>query len=116
MDAVVASVMVDGNDIEALAAFWSKLLGIGERTRVPGYIWLDAMPEDGPSLAFQQVPEPKQVKNRVHLDISADDPEAFIARVEELGGSRLADHELEGFHWTVLADPEGNEFCVAKSE
>ncbi len=116
MNAVVASVMVDGNDIEALAAFWSKLLGIAEKMRFPGYLWLNAMTEGGPALAFQQVPEPKQVKNRLHLDISADDPEAFIARVEELGGSRLADHELEGFHWTVLADPEGNEFCVTKSE
>jgi len=116
MDAVVASVMVDGNDIEALAAFWSKLLGIGEKSRFPGYIWLESLGQGGPSLAFQQVPEAKQVKNRLHLDLSTDNPGAFIARVEELGGSRLADHELEGFHWTVLGDPEGNEFCVAKSE
>ena len=111
---VLASVMIDGNNIETLAAFWSKVLGVGERMRFPGYIWLESTIKGGPTLAFQQVPEEKQVKNRVHLDFSVEDPEALVTRVEELGGSRLADHEIEGFHWTVLGDPEGNEFCVAK--
>ena len=80
--------------------------------RFPGFVWLGRMGEGGPSLAFQQVPEAKTVKNRLHLDLAADDPGALIARVLDLGGSRLADHEISGFRWTVLADPAGNEFCV----
>lgn len=70
----------------------------------------------GQSLAFQQVPQKKTVKNRVHLDMRHPDPEAFVARVEELGGRRVEDHEIMGFHWSVLADPEGNDFCVAEAE
>ena len=52
------------------------------------------------------------MKNRMHLDLVAEDPEALVARVLALGGSRLADHEMGDLHWTVMADPEGNEFCV----
>ena len=48
----------------------------------------------------------------MHLDLAVEDPEAFIARVVELGGTRLQDHEMGGIRWTVMADPEGSEFCV----
>ncbi len=63
-----------------------------------------------PRLFFQLVPEPKVVKNRVHLDLSADDPAAEIARLTELGATVAAEHE----HLTVLLDPDGNEFCVSR--
>ena len=52
------------------------------------------------------------MKNRVHLDLAHPEPEPFIAKVIALGGSRIEDHESTGLHWTVLADPEGNEFCI----
>jgi predicted enzyme related to lactoylglutathione lyase len=108
----VSSVVLDCSDVDVMVAFWSELLGLEERVRFPGFVWLSRL-SGGPSLAFQQVPEPKVGKNRMHLDLACDDPEATIARVESLGGRRLADHEIQGFHWTVMADPEGNEFCVA---
>lgn len=63
-----------------------------------------------PRLCFQLVPESKVVKNRVHLDLSADDPAAEIARLTELGATVAAEHE----HLTVLADPDGNEFCLSR--
>jgi hypothetical protein len=63
-----------------------------------------------PRLFFQLVPESKVVKNRVHLDLSADDPAAEIARLTELGATVAAEHE----HLTVLLDPDGNEFCVSR--
>jgi hypothetical protein len=63
-----------------------------------------------PRLFFQLVPESKVVKNRVHLDLSADDPAAEIARLTELGATVAAEHE----HMTVLADPDGNEFCLSR--
>ena len=114
--AVVGSVMVDCNDLERVVGFWREILGLEERMRFPGYVFLGRLSPKGPRLAFQQVPEPKTVKNRVHLDLGATDPEAFIARATGLGATRLADHNMPGIHWTVMADPEGNEFCVAPAE
>jgi catechol 2,3-dioxygenase-like lactoylglutathione lyase family enzyme len=114
--AVVGSVMVDCNDLEKVVGFWEEILGLEERMRFPGYVFLGRMSPKGPRLALQQVPEPKTVKNRVHLDLGAADPEAFIVRAMGLGATRLADHDLPGIHWTVMADPEGNEFCVAPAE
>ena len=68
----------------------------------------------GPRLLFQQVPEGKQVKNRIHLDVVAgDDRESVIARCIELGATKLWDGEQGPHTWVTLADPEGNEFCVA---
>jgi hypothetical protein len=63
-----------------------------------------------PRLFFQLVPETKSVKNRVHLDLTADDPVAEVARLTELGATVVAEHE----RWTTLADPDGNEFCVLR--
>ncbi len=110
---VVSSVMIDCNDLDRAVGFWREILGLEERMRFPGYVFLGRVSPRGPFLAFQQVPEAKTVKNRVHLDLGAADPEAFIARAVALGASRLAEHEMPGIRWTVMADPEGNEFCVA---
>ncbi len=62
-----------------------------------------------PQLTFQLVPESKVVKNRVHLDLAAEDRAAEIARLTSLGARVLAEYD----HWTTLADPDGNEFCVS---
>jgi catechol-2,3-dioxygenase len=113
--ATVSTIMVDCNDLEGMAAFWSAVLGLREKSRFSGYVWLSRVSERGPALAFQQVPEPRRGKNRIHLDLTVDDPERLIARVVGLGGNRVEDHEIAGFHWDVLADPEGNVFCVAKA-
>ncbi len=112
----VASLVIDCNDMEELAAFWGELLDLEVAARYPDYVFLSKMNGDGPNLAFQLVPEPKTVKNRAHLDLSTPDREEVVARIEELGGKRLADHEIEGFHWTTCADPQGNEFDVADAE
>jgi len=68
----------------------------------------------GGRLLFQQVPESKLTKNRVHLDVRAgDDRDAVIARCLELGATRLWDGQQGPHTWVTLADPEGNEFCVS---
>ncbi len=110
--AFVGTVMIDCNDLDAMVKFWSEALGLEEKARYPDYVWLSRLGEKGPALAFQRVPEPRQGKNRIHLDIAAEDPEAFAAHIIELGGSKVEDHESHGFRWSVLADPEGNVFCV----
>jgi len=112
----VFSVMLDCNDLDKEVAFWREMLGLEERERFEGFVFLSRMGGTGPGLALQRVPEAKAVKNRMHLDLVAEDREAQVARVLELGGSRLADHEMGGFHWTVMGDPEGNEFCIAPKE
>jgi predicted enzyme related to lactoylglutathione lyase len=108
----VGAVMINCHDPSALMEFWSQIIGIEIDHEFPGYIFGTRIPGNHIRLAFQKVPEDKSVKNRLHLDMSHEDPEALIVKVESLGGSRIEDHELGGFTWTVLADPEGNEFCV----
>ena len=88
------------------------MIGLEETRSYPGFVWLGRMGEGGPALAFQQVPEKKAGKNRLHLDLGVEDREAFITHVESLGASRVEDHQIGEFHWTVMGDPEGNEFCV----
>ena len=64
---------------------------------------------------FARVPEPKAVKNRVHLDVIAADIEAEIARLVRLGGTRVARRDEYGYAWTLMRDPEGNEFDLGKA-
>ena len=68
-------------------------------------------PVGAPCFFFQRVPEAKVGKNRLHLDLMADDPEVELARLIALGASVLADRRSSE-HWVTLADPEGNEFCL----
>jgi hypothetical protein len=66
------------------------------------------------TLFLQKVPEPKPGKNRMHLDIAVLDEQAVVERLLALGARRLWRVDFTTHHWTVLADPEGNEFCVGK--
>ena len=109
------AVTIDCADPGALAEFWGKVLGTeidwvaGEG---PHYIDLKAIP-GGPRIRFQRVPEPKPTKNRLHIDLLTGDLDAAAARVEALGGRKTGAFAEYGFEWIVLADPEGNEFCIA---
>ena len=71
--------------------------------------------DDGPRLGFQHVPEPTPGKNRVHLDLTAPDRELEVERLLVEGALPVARHEVNGFVWVVLADPEGNQFCVSQA-
>lgn len=69
---------------------------------------------DGPRLGFQKVPDPAPGKNRVHLDFTTKDLDAEVLRLVAAGASEVGRHQVgESFRWVVLADPEGNAFCVA---
>ena len=106
----LSMVCFDANDPPALAEFWAHLLG-GERTvDKDGDAWV-VMPNGGPRLDFLRVPESKEIKNRLHLDIHATDVEAATAEAVALGAT-LADDVYDGGRWQVLRDPEGNEFCL----
>lgn len=108
-------VQVDAADPEAQAAFWAAVLGTTVRGRMGDpahYVTL----EGAPRLVFQRVPEPKVVKNRLHLDLRVADIEAATAAVEALGATRFGggDIEEDGVRWRVMLDPEGNEFCLVE--
>jgi predicted enzyme related to lactoylglutathione lyase len=110
MNTKVWGIVVDCVDPDGLATFWSRLLNRDIADRAGPYVNLAPDPSGGPGIAFQKVVEPKRSKNRVHLDIHCDDVRAVARRVAELGGQRAAGYEPGGF--LVMADPEGNEFCL----
>ncbi|HEX6538458.1 MAG TPA: VOC family protein [Candidatus Dormibacteraeota bacterium] len=105
------SVVLDCHDKGRVARFWSAALGLPLRgPDQDGDIWLE--PGDGsPDLLFEEVPESKTVKNRLHLDLRPDDQAQEVARLESLGARRI-DIGQGDVSWVVMADPEGNEFCV----
>ena len=109
----LSHVIIDALDPEALATFWCGLLETEVAARIDGgrFVFLRAM-EGQPAIGIQRVPEPKSTKNRVHVDLEVGDLEATTRWVRTHGGSRVADHRLGDFHWRVVADPEGNEFCL----
>jgi predicted enzyme related to lactoylglutathione lyase len=112
--ATVVTVVINVRDYEGAKEFWSALLGVGIAREVPGFFcWLEAQHDGGISVALQRVPDPTPGRNRVHIDTGVPDIDAAQARIVELGGSHLEDHEFGGFRWKVMADPEGNEFCIA---
>jgi predicted enzyme related to lactoylglutathione lyase len=110
-DIAVRGITIDVTDLDRSKAFWSRLLGITARTSSDSYVWFDEV-APGVTLILQRVPELKTVKNRVHLEILAADPEATISRVEELGGSQIGDVDDPEYAFTVMGDPDGNEFCL----
>lgn len=117
MTSIVRHVTFDSHDAARAATFWAAALGfevIGDPSEHFAVVGGPAMPEDHPLLMFSKVPEDKSVKNRVHLDLEAEDVAAEIARLEELGATRLEDKDEWNHQWTIMADPEGNEFCVSR--
>jgi uncharacterized protein (TIGR03086 family) len=117
MGSLLNEIVVDCADPDRVAAFWAAVLG-WEPRREAGYVWMSASgdPADGGLiLAFVPVPEPKTVKNRVHIDLATTgcDQSEEVERLLALGASRV-DIGQGDVPWVVLADPEGNEFCVLR--
>ncbi|MEV0254141.1 VOC family protein [Streptomyces sp. NPDC050732] len=104
----INALIIDATDPERLAAFWSELLDRPVVGRTGPYVWLRR--ENGLGVGIQRADGPKPGKNRLHFDLASPDPAAEQRRVEALGGRRLEEYADGGF--LVMADPEGNEFCV----
>jgi catechol 2,3-dioxygenase-like lactoylglutathione lyase family enzyme len=108
-------VVLDCVDADALADFWSSALGFRRGPFHPPYVRLVDPSERWPDLLLQQVPEPKVGKNRMHVDIHVADVPAEVARLVALGAAVVdPPHDDEGFLTAILADPQGNEFCVIR--
>ena len=107
-------VNVDATDPEALGRWWLDALGWVIVNDDPEEFEIREAPDRLPGLLFARVPEPKTVKDRLHLDFRPDDRDAEVERLLALGATR-ADVGQGDQPWVVLADPEGNEFCVLGS-
>ncbi len=122
MTAHIRHITFDCADPYTLAHFWSQVTGYGEDPDNPNAPddpeALLVAPRGHPGLLFVSVPEPKTVKNRVHLDVVPADRtrDEEMARLLAIGATLVADHRRrDGTGWVLLADPEGNEFCVERS-
>ncbi|MFJ4854678.1 VOC family protein [Streptomyces sp. NPDC088730] len=119
MVSVVQNVAIDCSDAYELACFWSEVTGSPLHPQDgPGDREIQVMLPEGPLLHFNQVPEPKTAKNRIHLCLRpTTSREEETERLLALGATLVTDRrEPGGAGWAVLADPEGNEFCVLRSE
>jgi hypothetical protein len=105
---------IDCASPSTLAPFWCEALGYSVRDVLGAYVVLGPKDDtDKPLVFLQRVPEPKVAKNRVHVDLHAADPVAAAERLCGFGATKLTTlQEQGGFRWLVMADPEGNEFCV----
>ena len=118
MTSVIHNISFDSADPYELAQFWTRVVGrpVGEDDH-PGDPEIAIDLGNGTNLFFQRVPEPKTVKNRMHVCLQASTTrDEEVARLEGLGAKIFEDHRNpDGTGWVVMHDPEGNEFCVERS-
>ena len=108
-------VAVDCRDPERLAAFWTALLGYEVVDVDDDGISIAAPDRSGVTVDFLVVPDDKTVKNRLHFDLRPDDRDAEVERALALGATRVDVGQGPDVTWVVLADPEGNEFCILRA-
>jgi predicted enzyme related to lactoylglutathione lyase len=111
----LSEVVIDCHDCDSLAKFWAAVLG-GTPVRESAE-WVAVKMADGSTtVSFQQVPEVKVGKNRVHLDVLVTDLEHGAAQCVELGATQMTNRQADPIgDFIVLRDPEGNEFCVVRN-
>jgi Glyoxalase-like domain len=120
MNIRIQCLCIDSTDPAKTASFWQSALGWRRTFDSEDEVILEppeGSPEDGivPDLLFLRVPEGKSAKNRLHLDLRPVDQAAEIPRLEDLGASRVNVGQGADVTWVVLADPDGNEFCVLRA-
>ena len=120
MDLRIQCLCIDTADPAGLAGFWQAALGWRRTHEEDDQVVLEppaGSPEDGvaPDLLFLRVPEDKAGKNRLHLDLRPKDQAAEVARLEALGARRADVGQGAAVSWVMMADPDGNEFCVLRA-
>jgi catechol 2,3-dioxygenase-like lactoylglutathione lyase family enzyme len=123
MTALISHTTIDSADAYAQSVWWAGVLGFAENPddpNLPGHEECMIFAPDGHTrVLFIEVPEKKQGKNRIHFDLvpAAGTRDEELARLLDLGATQVDDLRLpDGRGWVVLADPEGNEFCILRSQ
>jgi predicted enzyme related to lactoylglutathione lyase len=106
------TVVVDAANPALMARFWAAVLDYQIVFEQPDEVVIAMDRETYPGIIFVPVPEPKSVKNRLHIDLNPDNQDAEVARLLALGAKRIDVGQSDEVTWVVMADPEGNEFCV----
>jgi len=109
----IANVTFDSTDPLPLARWWAGALGGEIAAENDGWFVIVSVPGESHGLAFQKVDDPTVGKNRIHLDFEASDRAATVDSLVAAGATVQGEHDMDGFVWTVLADPDGNLFCVS---
>ncbi len=112
---VLGQIGIDVNVMVRAVKFWTELLGLEVEGQDDTYTSFKKQ-SDGPRLYLQKVPEKKTAKTRLHLDIAVEDMDAAVARGVELGAKKIQVFDHGDFGWTVMEDPDGNEFCFTVGE
>jgi hypothetical protein len=113
MAAFIKYVTFDCANPRLLSAFWAEATGYVSLTAREDFAALAAPDERGVrGILFWQVPEPKAAKSRMHVDLASKEPVADVERLVGLGAKMIERREGNGTSWTVMLDPEGNEFCI----
>ena len=103
----ITTIMINTSNPEKLAEFWKKFLGVEEKYKVGNFLWLKN--EEGqPGVGFQKVSDVSNQPQRIHFDILVKDKTKASEKVKELGGSIVQKGKINN----IVADPEGNQFCV----
>jgi Glyoxalase-like domain len=103
-------------DPAVLTKFWSEAAWHGAQWQADDFVILGSGQSSGVQIGLQRIPEARVGKNRVHIDWATDDRVAEVGRLTGLGARVVGAHSMPGLCWTVLADPEDNEFCVSAAE
>jgi hypothetical protein len=109
------TVVVDASDPARLARWWAGVLDYRILYEATDEVVIGRDDSTYPGLVFVPVPEPKTVKNRLHIDLNPDDQDAEVERLVGMGARQVDVGQGEKATWVVLADPEGNEFCVLRA-
>ena len=109
------NLVVDAQDPARLARWWAEALGYRITYEKPDEVEIRRGADELPGLIFVPVPEGKETKNRLHIDLRPADQEAEVERLVNMGARHVDVGQRETDGWIVLADPEGNEFCVLRA-
>lgn len=108
---------IDCTDVRKVAEFWRDLLGWEWHEDDDGDLWISDPDKaaGSPDMLFQFSPDPRHGKNRLHWDLRPDNRDAEVERALSLGATHVDIGQTGKETWVVLADPEGNEFCILRA-
>ncbi|MGI5290523.1 VOC family protein [Nonomuraea polychroma] len=110
MSVTIGNIGIDTNDLARAAAFWQAVTGYRVASSDESSTYLEDGDGKGPGLSLLVVPEPRAGKNRLHLDLLTSDLAGEVDWIRGLGAEQVRRFDEDG--WVVLADPDGNQFCV----